>query len=155
MKYQASTPEEYISQIPKERQEAFKKLRKTIKDNIPKGFEEVIGYGMPGFVVPHSIYPDGYHCDPKTPLPFVSIASQKNFIALYHSGIYADPALQSWFTSEYPKYVKTKLDMGKSCVRFKKVDQIPYELIAELMTKITVDDWIDTYEKNIKNRKRN
>ena len=153
MKYQANTPEEYISQIPEDRNEPFRKLRKAIKDNIPKGFEEVIGYGMPGFVVPHTIYPDGYHCDPKTPLPFVNIASQKNFIALYHAGIYADPKLYSWFTSEYPKYVKTKLDMGKSCVRFKKMDQIPYELIEELMTKMSVDDWIGTYEKNIKIKK--
>jgi uncharacterized protein YdhG (YjbR/CyaY superfamily) len=155
MRYDASSPEEYISQIPEERKVPFRKLRKTIRDNIPKGFEEVIGYGMPGFVVPHSIYPEGYHCDPKTPLPFVNIASQKNFVAVYHAGIYADSKLMAWFTSEYPKYAKTKLDMGKSCIRFKKMDQIPFKLIGELMTKMTVKEWIDTYEKVIKNRKRN
>ena len=155
MKYSANTPEEYISQIPEERKEPFRKLRMAIKKNIPEGFEEVMGYGMPGFVVPHSIYPNGYHCDSKMPLPFVNIASQKNFIAFYHMGIYADPDLLSWFKAEYPKYVKTKLDMGKSCIRFKKMDQIPFELIGELMTKMTVEDWIGTYEKAIKNRKRN
>jgi uncharacterized protein YdhG (YjbR/CyaY superfamily) len=153
MKYQAKTTEEYISQLPVERKEPFRKLIKVIKDHIPKGFEEVIGYGMPGFVVPHSLYPDGYHCDPKIPLPFVNIASQKNFIALYHSGIYADPDLLSWFTSEYPKYVKTKLDMGKSCIRFKKMDQIPFDLIGELMTRMSVEKWIETYENALK-RKR-
>lgn len=150
MRYDANTPDEYISKLPDERKEPFKKLRKTVLDNLPIGFEEVIGYGMPGYVVPHSIYPDGYHCDPNIPLPFVSIASQKNFIAVYHMGIYSDPKLLKWFTSEYSKQVKTKLDMGKSCIRFKKTDQIPYELIGELMTKMTPDDWIKRYEEAIK-----
>lgn len=150
MQYDANTPEEYISQLPEERKEPFKKLRKTVLDNLPKGFEEIIGYGMPGYVVPHSIYPDGYHCDPDTPLPFVSIASQKNFIAVYHMGIYSDPKLLKWFIFEYPKYVNTKLDMGKSCIRFKKTDQIPYELIGQLMTKMTPEDWIKKYEDAIK-----
>lgn len=150
MRYDANTPDEYISKLPDERKEPFKKLRKTVLDNLPIGFEEVIGYGMPGYVVPHSIYPDGYHCDPNIPLPFVSIASQKNFIAVYHMGIYSDPKLLKWFTSEYSKQVKTKLDMGKSCIRFKKTDQIPYELIGELMTKMTPDDWIKRYEEVIK-----
>ena len=150
MKYHANTPEEYISQLPEDRKEPFKKLRKTILDNLPKGFEEVIGYGMPGYVVPHSIYPDGYHCDPNIPLPFVNIASQKNFIAVYHMGIYSVPNLLNWFTSEYPKHVKTKLDMGKSCIRFKKIDQIPFELIGQLMTKMTPEDWIRKYEDAIK-----
>ncbi len=152
MQYKADTVEEYIAQLPKERIEPIKKLRQTILENIPEGFKEQINYGMPGYVVPFETYPDGYHCDPKLPLPFMNFASQKNFIALYHSGIYSDPKLMDWFTSEYPKYVKTKLDMGKSCVRFKKMDQIPYQLIGELVSKMTPEDWIEKYESVIKKK---
>ena len=152
MKYNANTPEEYIAQLPEERQEPFNKLRKTILDNLPKGFKETIGYGMPAYVVPHSKYPDGYHCDPKLPLPFINIASQKNFISFYHMGIYSDSKLLKWFTDEYPKYVKTKLDIGKSCIRFKKIDQIPYILLGELVSKMTADEWIARYESVIKNK---
>lgn len=150
MTSKASTPEEYIAEVPEERTLAMEKLRKTILDNIPDGFEERMIYGMIGYVVPKSIYPDGYHCTPELPLPFINIASQKNFIALYHSGIYADTKLHDWFTGEYPKHVKTKLDMGKSCVRFKKVDQIPYDLIAELVQKMSVKEWVDIYESAVK-----
>jgi len=152
MNYKANSPEDYIKQLPAERQEPVAKLRAIISKNLPKGFQEQMSYGMPGFVVPHSIYPDGYHCDTKLPLPFISIASQKNFVALYHSGIYADTELHNWFVGEYPKYVKTKLDMGKSCIRFKKMETIPYELIGELCTKMTVEKWVAMYEKNVKNR---
>ncbi len=109
----ANSPEEYIEKVPEDRREHFALLRKTILDNLPEGFEETMSYGMIGYVVPHSLYPDGYHCDPKLPLPFMSIASQKNFVAFYHMGIYANPELYDWFVSEYPKYVKRKLDMGK------------------------------------------
>lgn len=150
MQSKASSVAQYLSEVPEERMEAMEKLRQTIKENLPAGFSEGMGYGMIGYAVPHSTYPAGYHCDPKLPLPFVSIASQKNNIALYHMGIYADPELLKWFQEEYPKHSKTKLDMGKSCIRFKKMDQIPYELIAELMSKVTVEDWIATYEKNFK-----
>jgi len=150
MHIKATNPEEYIAQIPEERIPYFKKLRKTILDNIPTGFNEQMSYGMIGYVVPKSIYPAGYHCDTKLPLPFVNIASQKNFIALYHSGIYANPELLEWFVNEYPKHCKRKLDMGKSCIRFKKAEEIPFDLIAELMQKMTVKDWINLYEKNIK-----
>jgi len=103
---------------------------------------------MIGYVVPHAIYPKGYHCSPHLPLPFVSIAAQKNFIALYHMGIYAQPELLNWFVQEYPKHVSAKLDMGKSCIRFKKIDNIPFQLIAELMKKMSVQDWINCYEFN-------
>ncbi|TXN37324.1 DUF1801 domain-containing protein [Flagellimonas hymeniacidonis] len=154
MTINAKTPDEYISKLPDDRKAAVSKLRETVKKNIPNGFEECISYKMIGYVVPHSIYSDGYHCDPKLPLPFINIASQKNFVALYHSGIYADKTLLDWFVKEYPKHVKTKLDMGKSCIRFKKMEHIPYELIAELCQKVTVDSWIALYEKNIKNRKK-
>ncbi len=150
MTSEASTPEEYIAELPEERVPAMQKLRKTIKENLPKGFMETMNYGMIGFVVPHSIYPGGYHCTPELPLPFINIASQKNFIALYHSGIYANEELLNWFVGEYPNHVKTKLDMGKSCIRFKKPDQIPYELIAELARKMTVQQWVEIYEKAIK-----
>ncbi|MGV6828935.1 MAG: DUF1801 domain-containing protein [Flavobacteriales bacterium] len=150
MTIEATTPEEYISKLPEERKNPFARLRKVIAENLPKGFQEQILYNMPAWVVPHSLYPDGYHVKPKLPLPFINIASQKNFIALYHMGIYNDPNLMNWFVAEYPKYVTTKLDMGKSCIRFKKIDQIPYDLIGELVSKMTPQNWIDKYELALK-----
>lgn len=145
----AQTPEEYLSELPDERKDAFSKLRKAITDNLPQGFEECMGYGMLGYVVPKTIFPQGYHCNPQLPLPFMNLGSQKNFIAMHHLGIYANPALTDWFVSEYPKHAKTKLDMGKGCIRFKKMDDIPFELIGELVSKITVEDWITLYQKNL------
>nr|WP_319398770.1 DUF1801 domain-containing protein [uncultured Carboxylicivirga sp.] len=150
MRYQASTPEEYISQVPEHRKSVLQKLRAVIKENLSEGFEEGINYGMIGYYVPHRIYPNGYHCAPELPLPFLSIASQKNTINLYHSGIYADKELYEWFVAEYPKYTSRKLDMGKSCIRFKKMDEIPYELIGELCSKMSAKEWIDLYERSIK-----
>jgi hypothetical protein len=150
MQSKAKNVSEYLPEIPEERQEAFSKLRKTILENIPKGFEECMIYGMIGYVVPHAIYPKGYHCDPKLPLSFTAITSQKNFIALYHMGIYSNPKLLEWFTSEFLKHSKKKLDMGKSCMRFKKYEDIPFELIGELMRKMTVEEWIYTYESVFK-----
>ena len=142
----AETVEGYIIQLPVDRKEAIRKLRKSILDNLPEGFIETISYGMIGYVVPHNIYPKGYHVDPKLPLPFINIASQKNYIALYHMNLYSNKELLQWFTSEYSKYSKTKLDMGKSCIRFKRADQIPYSLIGELTSRISVNEWIKTYE---------
>jgi len=150
MQSKATTPEQYLAELPDDRKEAMLKLRKTIKDNLPKGFEEIISYGMLGYVVPHTIYPDGYHCTPKLPLPFMNIASQKNFIAVYHMGIYGNTHLSDWFVAEYPKHAKAKLDMGKGCIRFKKMDDIPFELIGELATKISVEEYITLYEQNWK-----
>jgi len=147
MQSTAKTPQEYLDELPDERKEAFNKLRTLFLENLPAGFEEQMSYGMIGFVVPHSIYPNGYHCNPKLPLPFAAIASQKNFIALYHMGIYAKPELLDWFVAEYPKHSKQKLDMGKSCIRFKKMEQIPFDLLAELLKKMDVEDWISIYEK--------
>lgn len=152
MQYKANTPDEYIAAIPEERQPIMTELRKIIKKNLPKGFSEEISYGMIGYVVPHSMYPEGYQCDPKLPLPFMNIASQKNFIAVYHSGIYAKKELMDWFVGEYPKHMKTKLDMGKSCIRFKKIDQIPLDLIGELAAKMSVQEWIEIYETNVKKK---
>jgi uncharacterized protein YdhG (YjbR/CyaY superfamily) len=150
MQYEAISVNDYISQLPKERQEPIEKLCKIFRENLPEGFEEGILYKMIGFYVPHALYPDGYHCNPKDPLPFISIASQKNFIALYHSGIYAKKELLDWFVTEYPKHCKYKLDMGKSCIRFKKMEDIPYELITALAKKMTPEEWITHYEKAIK-----
>jgi uncharacterized protein YdhG (YjbR/CyaY superfamily) len=150
MQIPAKDPEEYISKVPEDRKVYFEKLRQVILDNIPKGFEEQMNYGMIGYVVPKKIYPAGYHCDTSLPLPFVNIASQKNFIAVYHMGIYANPELLDWFVEEYPKHCKRKLDMGKSCIRFKKAEEIPFDLIAELMQKMSLENWIALYEKNVK-----
>lgn len=144
------TVENYIEQLPEDRRSAMQKLRKVFADNLPKGFEECISYGMIGYVVPQSIYPSGYHCDPKLPLPFINLASQKSHLAVYHMGIYADPELLNWFQLAYSKQVKGKLDMGKSCIRFKKPEQIPFDLFAELASKMSVQDWINLYEKNYK-----
>ena len=151
MQSKAATPEEYVESLPEDRREAINKLRKVIRKNLPKGFAEEMSYGMIGYVVPHKLYPNGYHCDPKLPLPFLNIASQKNFIAVYHMGIYMNPKLLEWFTNEYPKHSKKKLDMGKSCLRFKKPDEIPYDLIGELASKVTVAEWVSLYEKALKN----
>ncbi|MEO5947801.1 MAG: DUF1801 domain-containing protein [Chitinophagaceae bacterium] len=150
MQSKATTPEDYINEMPVERQVAFKKLRAVIKKNLPKGFKEEMGYGMMGWSVPHSIYPAGYHCNPKDPLPFMGIASQKHFIAVYHMGVYADPKLLKWFQAAHAKASPKKLDMGKSCMRYKKPEDIPFDLIGELASKITPDEWIATYEKKLK-----
>jgi uncharacterized protein YdhG (YjbR/CyaY superfamily) len=153
MKYEATSIKDYIDQLPEDRQPVIKKLRSVINKNLPKGFKEKIQYNMPGWVVPLSTYPSGYHASKEPlPLPFINIASQKNFVALYHSGVYSSPALNKWFVEEYPKHCKNKLDMGKSCIRFKKMDDIPYELIGELASKITVEDWITTYEAALKKK---
>jgi hypothetical protein len=147
MQSKQTTVEAYMKELPEDRYEVMEQLRKVIKKNLPKGFKEEMSYGMIGYVVPHSIYPAGYHCDPKLPLPFLSIAAQKNFIALYHMGIYGSMELLKWFEKEYPKHAKTKLDMGKSCIRMKKMDDIPYQLIGELCTKMSPKEWIAIYEK--------
>jgi hypothetical protein len=146
MQSSAKNPIEYIESLPQERKEVVLKIREAIFQNLPEGFEEVVNYGMLGYVVPHSIYPKGYHCDPKLPLPFMSLASQKNNISFYHMGIYADKQLLDWFVSEYPKHVRSRLDMGKSCIRFKKMNEIPYALIGELTAKISPQSWINLYE---------
>jgi hypothetical protein len=150
MQSKANTPDEYIASLPEDRQVAMQELRKVILKNLPKGFKEEMNYGMIGYVVPHTLYPDGYHCNPEQPLPFMNIASQKNFIAVYHMGMYAEKKLLDWFTAEYAKTNKTKLDMGKSCMRFKKPDQIPFKLIGELAAKLSPKDWIGYYEKHYK-----
>ena len=152
MKSKASTPEEYLESIPAGRKEAMMQLRRVIVKNLPKGFKEVMGYGMIGYVVPHSLYPAGYHCNPKDPLPFLNIASQKNHIALYHMGLYSDPGLLNWFVKEYARQCKSKPDMGKSCLRIKNPERIPFDLIGQLAAKMMPMDWIGHYEKMIKRK---
>ncbi len=154
MQIQAVNLDEYLAHLPEDRMLVMKKLREVILVNLPKGFEERFSYGMIGYSVPHRIFPAGYHCNPKEPLPLMSIASQKNFIALYHMGLYGNPELLDWFVSEYPKHCKTKLDMGKSCVRFKKPADIPFNLIAELVRKISVQKWIDGYTQALSTHKK-
>ncbi len=149
MQSKAATPEAYIKELPAERQVAVSSLRKVIIQNLPKGFKEVMGYGMIGYVVPHEIYPKGYHCNPALPLPFMNLASQKNSVTVYHMGVYGDKKLLDWFVKEYAKTSVSKLDMGKSCIRFKKPENIPYELIGRLSAKMTVEEWIRIYEKNV------
>jgi hypothetical protein len=146
MKANGKTVHEILINVPEERAEAFNKLHEVIVKNLPKGFETGISYGGLGYVIPHALYPAGYHCKPVEPLPFAGIASQKGSINFYHMGMYADPNLLKWFETEYPKHSKQKLDMGKSCVRFKKVDEIPFKLIGELMRKMSAKDWIEKYE---------
>lgn len=153
MQSKAATPEAYIAEIPEDRQKAFAKLRSVIRKNLPKGFSETMGYGMMGYVAPHSKYPAGYHCNPKDPLPFIGIASQKNFIAIYHMGLYADPGLLKWFTAAHAKASSKNLDMGKSCIRYKKPDDIPFELMGELASKMAPDEWIAIYERVLKRKK--
>lgn len=146
----AITPDEYISGLTEDRKTVITQVRKVINENIPKGFEECMNYGMIGWVLPHSIYPEGYHCDPDQPLPFMNLASQKRHIAVYHMGIYADADLMSWFVNEYPKHISTKLNMGKSCIRFTNTKKIPYRLIGELAGKMTPEDWVKKYEDVVK-----
>lgn len=150
MKAIGKTVKEILINLPEDRVLPFNKLHDIIVKNLPEGFEPGISYGGLGYVVPHSIYPDGYHCKPSEPLPFAGIASQKHSINFYHMGIYANPKLLKWFVTEYPKHSIQKLDMGKSCVRFKKLDEIPYKLIGQLMKKMSVNEWIKIYEKNLK-----
>ena len=150
MQSKAISLKQYLEELPEDRKEPVSKLRQQILDNLPKGIEETMNYGMLGYVVPHSVYPDGYHCDPKSPLPFMSLASQKNFVAVYSMVLYSRKDLMDWFTSEYAKCCKYKLDMGKSCIRFKRMNDIPFDLIGELTAKVSTEEWIDIYESAFK-----
>lgn len=150
MQSDAKTPDEYVQQLPEKQQQPIQKLREVIKTNLQEGFEETMQYGMIGYVVPHSIYPDGYYVKPEEPLPFISLAAQKKHLALYHMGIYTTDSLMDWFVDEYKKRMGTEPDLGKSCIRFKKIDDIPYDLIGELCTKMNVNEWISIYEEKVK-----
>ncbi|MBX3115031.1 MAG: DUF1801 domain-containing protein [Fimbriimonadaceae bacterium] len=147
MVIKAASFDEYLVQIPPERQAAFVRLREVINNNIDPRFEEGMQYNFPSWFVPHSIYPQGYHCDHKQPLPFISIGNQKNFIAFYGCFLYNDDGQRDWFIDQYKK-TGLKLDMGKSCVRFKKHDAIPFELIGESVARVSLEEFIATYEKH-------
>lgn len=144
------SPDEYVANLEPSRQDIIAKIRQVLLENLPEGFEEGISYGMLGYYVPHSIYPAGYHCAPKDPLPFIGLASQKSHIGLYHMGLYASPEDLAWFQTRWKDFSAKKLDMGKSCIRFKKAEDVPLDLIKELVGRMTVDKWIDIYEKNVK-----
>lgn len=150
MQSKATSPKQYLEELPEDRKEPVSKLRQQILDNLPKGIVESMNYGMLGYVVPHSVYPDGYHCNPKSALPFMNLASQKNFVAVYSMVLYSRKDLMDWFTSEYAKRCKYKLDMGKSCIRFKRMDDIPFALIGELTAKVSTEEWIGIYESAFK-----
>lgn len=154
MQIKAESPQDYITQVSDDKREAIRKLREVIVSNLPDGFKECVNYGMIGYVVPHELFPQGYHCDPKLPLPFMSIAAQKNFVAVYHMGIYSNDKLLDWFTREHARTVSSKLDMGKGCIRYRKPDQIPYELIGTLASKMTTDDWIKIYTTALDTRSK-
>lgn len=149
MQAKTNTVTEYLQALPDEKRKAMEKLRSAIRKNLPKGFKEEMNYGMIGYVIPHTLYPKGYHCKPTDPLPFMNIAAQKNFMAVYHMGLYADPALMKWFLSAYSEHCEGKPDMGKSCFRFKKPEQVPFALIGELAAKMGPADWIRLYEKTL------
>lgn len=154
MNNSTNSVDDYVANVSENYRDAIQKLREVVKNNLPEGFVEMLNYGMIGFVVPHELYPNGYHCDPKLPLPFINIAAQKNFISFYHMGIYANPSLLDWFVEAYTKESTQKLDMGKSCIRFKKAACIPYELIGELVKKMTVENWIEVYENAFVSNKK-
>lgn len=139
--------QQLLQQVPEDRHDAMNTLRKLFSTQLPKGFEELIKATSLDFVVPHSLYPNGYHCNPKQPLPFISIVSQKNVLTIHHLGFYASPELTEWFVTEYSKKYTPKLDMGKGCLKFKKMEEIPYDLLKSLCKKLTVKEWVDLYEK--------
>lgn len=141
------TLEQYIESIDEKWRSGFEELCSSVIENIPDGFEIGFQHGMPCFQVPLESYPKGYHVD-GAPLPFISIAAQKRHLAVYHMGLYRDENLYEWFIKEYPKYMTSKLNMGKSCIRFTSAKNIPYDLIGELSSKMTVDDWIQLYESS-------
>ncbi|MHA4844497.1 DUF1801 domain-containing protein [Flavitalea antarctica] len=145
----AATPLEYLEACPEHHKQGLTSLRNVIVSNLPPGFTEGIANGMIGYAVPHDLYPPGYHVNPKLPLPFLAIASQKNFIALYHMGLYANEKLLDWFVTNYPAHSTTKLDMGKSCIRFKRPETIPLKLIGELVSKMSVNEWVSLYERTL------
>lgn len=150
MQSKAATVDEYIASLPEDRRTAISAIRKVVNKNLPKGFEERMSYGMMGWAVPLKTYPAGYHCDPKQPLPFMGLASQKQYISFYTMCLYSDENELEWFKNEWAKHSSKKLDMGKSCIRFKKPEDIPLTLIGELAARITPKQWIDIYESTMK-----
>ena len=149
MQSAATTVAEYLDTLPEDRKAAISKVRTTIRKNLGKGFAETMQYGMIGYVVPHKLYPNGYHCDPKQPLPFAALASQKNHMSLYLMHAYMDGVTEQWLRDRFAAAGK-KVDMGKSCIRFKKIEDLPLDVIGEALAKVSVADYITIYEDKLK-----
>jgi len=148
MAKQPRSVKEYLDGLPEDRRKALAKVRAAIRKGLPKGYREGIQYGMIGWSVPHALYPAGYHCDPKQPVPFAGLASQKNHMSVYLMCVYGDEEHRRWFETEWKKTGK-KLDMGKSCVRFKKAEDLPLELLTEAVARVPVDKFLAHYEASI------
>ncbi len=144
MQSKAPTVAAYLAELPEDRRAAIKAVREVILKNIDKGFAEGMGYGMMGYYVPHAIYPPGYHCNPAQPLPFAGLASQKQHMSLYMMSAYGDAGEEAWIRDQFRKAGK-KLDMGKCCIRFKKLDDLPLEVIAEAFRRIKLKDYVARY----------
>jgi len=153
MQSKAQTVSKYLAELPAERRQAIGEIRKTILKHLPAGYAEGMQYGMIGYFVPHSVYPAGYHCDPKQPLPYAALASQMNYISIYLMCIYGDPEHQKWFREAWAKTGK-KLNMGKSCVRIRKLDELPLDVIGQAIKRVPVKRFIEFYESAIKDGRR-
>lgn len=151
----AKTVKEYLSSLPADRRAALSAVRAVIRKNLDKGYKEGLQYGAIGYYVPHSVYPAGYHCDPKQPLPFVGLGSQKNHMSFGIMTLYLDPEADAWFRREWAKTGK-KLDMGKVCIRFRKLEDLPLELIGRAIARVPVADCVALYEaaRNKANQKK-
>ena len=147
MQSKAATVEQYLKELPAERRQAINEVRAVILKNLDKNYEEGMQYGMIGYFVPHKLYPAGYHCDPKQPLPFACLASQKNYMSLYMMSEYRPG--DDWFKKAWEKTGK-KLDMGKSCIRFKRVEDLALNVIGEAIRRMPAKKWIEVYESFIK-----
>lgn len=151
MRSQAGTVDAYLKALPPDRREAIEAVRATILENLGEGYEEGMQYGMIGYYVPHRVYPDGYHCDPRQPVPFASVASQKNHMAVYLMCIYGMPEHQAWFREAWTKTGK-RLDMGKGCVRFRKLEDVPLEVLGEAIRRVPVEAFLEHYTKTLAGR---
>jgi len=148
MQSKAATVAQYLAELPEDRRKAIEQVRAVIRKNLDKNYEEGMQYGMIGYYVPHTVYPNGYHCDPRQPLPFAALASQKNAMSLYLMSVYMKPADSQWFIQTWKKTGK-KLDMGKSCIRFKKAEDLALDVIAEAIKRVPAKDYIAVYEANL------
>ncbi|MBL8809425.1 MAG: DUF1801 domain-containing protein [Planctomycetaceae bacterium] len=151
MQSKATTVDQYLKEIPADRRNDINAVRGVLKANLPEGYEEIMQYGMIGYVVPHRLFPQGYHCDPRQPLCFAGLASQKNHLSLYLMPLYGESPELTWFETEWKKSGK-KLDMGKCCIRFKKADDIPIDLIGKLVARWPVSRWTEIYQSMLDTR---
>lgn len=151
MQSKATTVNQYLAEMPEDRRQAIQAVRSVLLDSLDGGFEEGMQYGMIGYFIPHSHYPAGYHCDPKQPLPFAGLASQKNYMSLYLMSVYGEGDHWSWFREAWAKTGK-KLDMGKCCIRFRKVEDLALDVIAEAVRRTPAAKYIEFYENALRNR---